>query len=116
MLEVSHARFRRATVTPFASIIGSGFLMSEPLLARIAGQYAAVLLAGLCIVSYVISSAVRQNMFYVAPNIANGGDTSTSRVRAIELLSGLCRAGFFRVLCFSAGLDREKSASPLREM
>ena len=59
---VRHSRDWRATVTPLASIIGSGFLVLAPLLVREFGQRAVWVMAGLCGVSYLIGSAIRFNI------------------------------------------------------
>ncbi len=52
----------RATVTPLASIIGSGFLILAPILVREFGRNAVFVMAGLCIVSYSIGAAIRNNI------------------------------------------------------
>ena len=59
---VRRSRDWRATVTPLASIIGSGFLVLAPLLVREFGQRAVWVMAGLCGVSYLIGSAIRFNI------------------------------------------------------
>ena len=48
------ARAWRATVTPLASIIGSGFLVLAPLLVREFGRLAVLVMAGLCAVAYLV--------------------------------------------------------------
>ena len=52
----------QATVTPLASIIGSGFLIIAPLLAHILGSYAFVGILALVILGYFCGSALRYNM------------------------------------------------------
>ncbi len=59
---VRRSRDWRATVTPLASIIGSGFLVLAPLLVREFGQRAVWVMSGLCGVSYLIGSAIRFNI------------------------------------------------------
>lgn len=59
---VRRSRDWRATVTPLASIIGSGFLVLAPLLVREFGQRAVGVMAGLCAVAYLIGSAIRYNI------------------------------------------------------
>lgn len=49
----------RATVTPLASIIGSGFLVVTPLLAAAVGSWAPVAMCGIVAVAYWIGSAIR---------------------------------------------------------
>jgi hypothetical protein len=52
----------RATVTPLASIIGSGFLVSLPLLARDMGAYAPAAMALLLALAYGFGGAIRFNI------------------------------------------------------
>lgn len=52
----------RATVTPLASIIGSGFLVLAPLLVRHFGTAAVWVMAGLCAVAYAVGAAIRWNI------------------------------------------------------
>ncbi len=52
----------RATVTPLASIIGSGFLVLAPLLVREFGVGAVLVMAGLCVLAYLVGSAIRFNI------------------------------------------------------
>lgn len=52
----------RATVTPLASIIGSGFLVLAPILVREFGGGAIFAMAGLCLASYLIGGAIRWNI------------------------------------------------------
>jgi hypothetical protein len=62
----------RATVTPLASIIGSGFLVAGPILSHAAGNWAWLAMLGLCLIAYLFGSAVRHNIFYVEPLMENG--------------------------------------------
>lgn len=57
----------RATVTPLASIIGSGFLVSLPLLARNLGVYAIGAITLLLVLAYLLGGAVRFNIKYGEP-------------------------------------------------
>jgi hypothetical protein len=64
---LAHPRLRRAptwraTVTPLASIIGSGFLVLAPLLVREFGHHAVFVMAGLCGVAYLVGAAIRSNI------------------------------------------------------
>lgn len=65
------SRSWRATVTPLASIIGSGFLVAGPILGHAAGHWAWVAMAGLCAVSYVFGIAIRENIKIVEPMLAS---------------------------------------------
>ncbi|MCF6343097.1 MAG: hypothetical protein L3J15_00265 [Devosiaceae bacterium] len=57
----------RATVTPLASIIGSGFLVSGPILAHASGRWAFAAMFGLCVIGYLYGSVIRHNIEYVEP-------------------------------------------------
>jgi hypothetical protein len=63
----------KATVTPLASIMGSGFLISAPLLAGVVGNLAVVCMAALLILAYAVGSAIRFNIRYLEP-IENQGN------------------------------------------
>lgn len=52
----------RATITPLASIIGSGFLVLGPILDVTYGGYAPFVMIGLCTVAYMFGSAIRFNI------------------------------------------------------
>jgi hypothetical protein len=85
---VRNARQWRATVTPLASIIGSGFLVSAPLLASIAGPYAALLMALLCAAGYSIGAAVRHNIKNVEPALKD--NSAPGLVVSFEKVSEFC--------------------------
>ncbi len=52
----------RATITPLASIIGSGFLVLGPILDASYGMYAPLVMAALCIVAWLFGGAIRFNI------------------------------------------------------
>jgi hypothetical protein len=60
----------RATVTPLASIIGSGFLVAGPILGHVAGNHAWIAMASLCAVAYLFGAAIRHNIVVVEPMLA----------------------------------------------
>ncbi len=62
MPRVSRATLWRASVTPLASIIGSGFLILGPVLDDSYGKYAPLVMAGLCAGAYLYGAAVRFNI------------------------------------------------------
>jgi hypothetical protein len=62
----------KATVTPLASIMGSGFLVSAPLLAGIVGNLALVCMALLLVLAYMVGGAIRFNIRHFEP-IENKG-------------------------------------------
>lgn len=56
-----------AMITPMASIIGSGFLVSAPLLASAIGIWAIAAMAGLVFIAYLVGIAIRYNIQYGEP-------------------------------------------------
>ncbi|MFD0985720.1 hypothetical protein [Methyloligella solikamskensis] len=72
----------KATVTPLASIIGSGFLVAGPILAHAAGDLAWAAMAGLCAIAYFFGAAIRYNIVHVEPVLEKG--TASWTVSLIE--------------------------------
>lgn len=70
--KVMRAPLWRATVTPLASIIGSGFLVAGPILAHAAGNWAWAAMLALCLAAYVFGGAIRHNIARVEPLLAQG--------------------------------------------
>lgn len=66
------SRSWQATLTPLASIIGSGFLVAVPLLADQVGNEAVVAMTGLIGVAFLIGGAVRFNIKHLEPKIERG--------------------------------------------
>lgn len=60
----------RATVTPLASIIGSGFLICGPLLAREFGSAALGAMAVLLAIAYAAGAVIRFNIIHVETHLA----------------------------------------------
>ena len=80
------APFWQATVTPLASIIGSGFLVAGPILAYTAGSLAWLAMLGLCAAGYLFGAAIRHNIRYVEPEVfAKPAALTTGLERASEL-------------------------------
>tara|TARA_R110002124_G_scaffold284531_1_gene461916 strand:- start:539 stop:1753 length:1215 start_codon:yes stop_codon:yes gene_type:complete len=79
----------QATVTPLASIIGSGFLVAGPLLAGLAGNFAVAAMMALCAVGYLFGAAIRHNIVHVEPELETGASRG---VRIIERASELALA------------------------
>lgn len=89
-------RLWRATATPLASIIGSGFLVSGPILAHAAGNLAWLAMIGLCGAAYLFGSAIRHNIIHVEPQLRLGRDRLVIAIdRASDL--GLMFAYFISV-------------------
>ena len=86
----------RATVTPLASIIGSGFLVVGPILAGVAGRGAAMAMAGLCALAWLFGSAVRFNIAHAEPL---RGTTRAPRLQQLDRIAelGLALAYFISV-------------------
>ena len=61
-----------ATVTPLASIMGSGFLVSAPLLAGTVGNLAVICMGMLLLLAYMVGGAIRFNIRHFEP-IENDG-------------------------------------------
>ena len=70
---VRASRIWSATVTPLASIIGSGFLVSVPLLASAVGIWAVAAVAGLTALAYLIAGLVGEPARAVFLAFAPGG-------------------------------------------
>jgi hypothetical protein len=83
----------KATVTPLASIMGSGFLVSAPLLAGVAGNLALPCMALLLALAYAVGSAIRFNIRYFEP-IENEGH---GPAQDVAFLSRVVLAGAYFV-------------------
>jgi hypothetical protein len=59
---LANAPLWRATITPLASIIGSGFLVLGPILDVSYGAYAPLVMLALCITAYLFGWAIRFNI------------------------------------------------------
>lgn len=66
---LSHSSAWRATITPLASIMGSGFLVSAPLLYANVGNYAVLAMTGLLLLAYAIGSVIRFNIQFAEPHL-----------------------------------------------
>jgi hypothetical protein len=82
----------KATVTPLASIMGSGFLISAPLLAGTVGHYAVFCMAVLLVLAYLLGGVIRFNIRHFEP-IENEHGTA----QEVALLSRVVLAGSYFV-------------------
>ncbi len=78
----------QATLTPLASIMGSGFLVSAPLLAGIVGNYALLSMAALLLLAYSVGSALRFNILYFEPIENQNGPSQKIALLSRIVLSG----------------------------
>ncbi len=76
-----------AVTPPLASIIGSGFLIAAPLLARHFGSYAIIAMGMLLLMAAAFGSAVRHNIAHVEAR-----DEVTPHVRGLDHLSEMVLA------------------------
>ncbi len=88
MPDLIHAVTRRAvllaTVTPLASIFGSGFLILVPVLERSIGALAILGVIGVCTVAWFVGSAIRHIISTVEPLVAADSlDPVTARLERI---------------------------------
>ena len=60
-----------ATVTPHASIFGSGFLVIAAILSAAVGRYAVFAMMGICALAYAIGAVMRHNIRHVEPLLFN---------------------------------------------
>ncbi|NPB07259.1 MAG: hypothetical protein GXO03_06625 [Aquificae bacterium] len=60
-------RLWSATVTPLASIIGSGYLVSAPLMYFVLGDYAFLGMLGIVVLAYLVGEAIRFNILKAEP-------------------------------------------------
>lgn len=81
----------QATITPLASIMGSGFLVSAPLLAGIVGNLAVICMAALLVLAYAVGEAIRFNIKHFEP-IENKGH---GPAQTIAFLSRIVLAGAY---------------------
>ncbi len=62
----------RASVTPLASIFGSGFLIIVPLLERSMGRLAVIGVLAICALAWLVGGAIRHNIAVVEPKQESG--------------------------------------------
>lgn len=77
---VANNPFWKATVTPLASIIGSGFLILGPILDHAFGGYAPLMMGVLCVVGYAFGSAIRVNIAFA---VKTERGTLTAKLEAL---------------------------------
>ncbi|WP_319774681.1 hypothetical protein [Breoghania sp.] len=107
-----------ATVTPLASIIGSGFLVSVPLLASAIGIWAIPAVIGLTLLAFLIGGAIRYNIRYGEPEFESV--EAGHPLKSFETMSHLVLIGayfisvaYYLVLLAAFGLKLLGWADPL---
>ena len=80
-------RWWGATVTPLASIIGSGFLVVAPLLASVAGSYALAAMLLIVVLAYFIGAVIRFNISHSEPLESSG--RGPAGLRQVARISGI---------------------------
>ncbi|MEM9281175.1 MAG: hypothetical protein AAGA96_05065 [Verrucomicrobiota bacterium] len=80
----------QATVTPLASIMGSGFLISAPLLGGLVGTWAVVGMLCLLVIAYLVGEAIRYNIRHFEPVEQDHGPPQT-----VAFLSRLVLVGAY---------------------
>lgn len=82
-----------ATVTPLASIIGSGFLVSVPLMASAIGVWAIAAVVALTGLAYLVGGAIRYNIRYAEPLLE--GAKPGHVIKSIETVSQIVLIGAY---------------------
>ena len=83
----------KATMTPLASIFGSGFLIIVPVLAGAVGKYAVYAMAGVCLLAYAVGHVIRFNIKNAEPVL--GLDNPPKRLKFIEGSSDIALVGAY---------------------
>lgn len=76
-----------ATITPLASIFGSGFLVIAAILSAAVGEYAVIAMIGICALAYGLGEVMRHNIRHVEPLLFN--DKLATFPARIELISDI---------------------------
>ncbi|HBP21281.1 MAG TPA: hypothetical protein DEA08_26275 [Planctomycetes bacterium] len=74
----------KATVTPLSSIMGSGFLVSAPLVASVTGPWAPLAMGGLLLMAFALGAMIRFNIRYAESLLAEAGDEEASEEASDE--------------------------------
>ncbi|MXN64176.1 hypothetical protein GR183_04615 [Stappia sp. GBMRC 2046] len=110
---VKNAAAWRAAVTPLASIIGSGFLVLGPILDFAYGKWAPAAMAGLCVIAYLLGSAIRYNIVHQqgagGTKLTRGVDVASSAVLAFAYVISVA---YYLNLFGAFGLSLVVEANP----
>ena len=83
----------KATMTPMASIFGSGFLIIVPVLAGAVGKYAVFAMAGVCLLAYAVGNVIRFNIQHAEPVLES--DQPPHRLKLTEAASDIALVGAY---------------------
>ena len=89
---VATSRMWRATITPLASIIGSGFLVLGPILDVSYGDLAPLVMALLCVAAYLFGAAIRFNIRQIE---ADGAHRPKREARMEDAASWVLALAYF---------------------
>lgn len=107
----------RATVTPLASMLGSGFLVSAPLLAGAVGTLALVVMGALLLLAFGLGGAIRFNIRHFEP--IEQGDGLVQRIaflsRAVLTAAYFISVTFYLQILAAFLLDTFGVDSPVAE-
>ncbi len=82
---VSRSKVLRATVTPLASILGSGLLIIVPVLEATLGKAAVLGAVGVTALAWLVGTAIRHNVATVEPLVGHGQlDAGTARLDRVS--------------------------------
>lgn len=73
----------QATVTPLASVVGSGFLIVAPLLHQVAEALAPLVMLAIVIVAAALGAAVRYNIRYLEPVLRHHPPAAIARLESL---------------------------------
>ncbi len=106
----------RATVTPLASIIGSGFLVLGPLLIRGFGAGALYVMTALCLVAYSVGAAIRWNIKMIEGEGGRRAPSSQIPGRVLDTLSSWALAFAYIIsVCYYLNLFGAFSVSLIEQ-
>jgi hypothetical protein len=119
---LANYRFRnsgqwRATVTPLASIIGSGFLIIAPLLHSVLGKWALAGISVLLLLAYAIGAVLRFNIHHAEAHLSNHPNDGIAKLEtSSQLFLGIAFAisvAFYTSLFMAFVFDRFSITDPL---
>lgn len=83
----------KATMTPLASIFGSGFLVIVPILAGVVGSWSILAMLAVCVLAYAVGNVIRFNIQYAEPVLAS--QDPPKKLKFIEGSSDIALVGAY---------------------